>query len=403
MTNLLRHAPLLLVMALLAGCGTTPGPADTAPTSAAPATDVQLTPHQIERGGIVVTELAEETWAETFEAPAVVRLDQRHTARVGALVDARVDEVHVEVGDTVRQGAVLAEMHSHLTHDAVAALRKAVSAIARLEGELAYARSSLGRYERLLADGAAAPQDVERASTTVAGLGREIEMAVADQTRALAELRHYGVDADAVGRAAPDGHPNDQIPVRSPLSGVVLERLVTPGTTVTSGQEMFVVSDLSTLWVVGEVDERWAPLLRRDGPATVRFTAFPDEAFTATVTYIGDVVAADTRRVTVRAELPNRDRRVKPEMFARLVLSGTSRTALTVPGDAVQHIDGRDVVFVETAPGRFAPVTVRAAATAVEGGRVALLEGVTAGARVVTQGAFLVRSEFQKAMLAEEE
>jgi cobalt-zinc-cadmium efflux system membrane fusion protein len=90
-------------------------------------------------------------------------------------------------------------------------------------------------------------------------------------------------------------------------------------------------------------------------------------------------------------------------MFARLVLSGVSRTALTVPGEAVQHVDGRDVVFVETATGRFAPVVVRPSVTAVEGGRVALLEGVAAGARVVTHGAFLVRSEFQKAMLAEEE
>jgi cobalt-zinc-cadmium efflux system membrane fusion protein len=401
-----RTTPLLLLAALasVSACGpsSAPAPEPTATTSA-PAVDVQLTPDQITRGGIVVSALAEETWAETFEAPAVLQLDQRHTVRVGAPLDARVDEVHADVGDAVRRGTVLVELHSHVTHDAVAELRKAVSATARLESDLAYATSSQARTQRLLADGAASPQDVERATTAVSALRREIEMAKADQARARAELGYYGVDVAAIDKMGPEGHHDDHVPVRAPLAGTVLERLVTPGTTVTSGQPMFVVSELSTLWVVGEVEERWAPLLQTGRNATVRVTAFPDETFTARVTYIGDVVAADTRRITVRAEVPNRDRRLKPEMYARLVLSGESRTAITVPGEAVQRVDGRDVVFVEAAPGRFAPVAVRTSGGAVAGGRVALLEGVAPGTRVVTEGAFLVRSEFQKAMLAEEE
>lgn len=407
MTSMSRRTTPFLVVAALVGlpaCGPAPAPTpEPAATATAPTVDVQLTADQIARGGIAVSALAEESWAESFEAPAVLQLDQRQTARVGAPLDARVDAVRADVGDTVRRGAVLIELHSHVTHDAVAELRKAVSATARLESDLAYATSSLARAQRLLTDGAASPQDVERATTAAAALRREIEMARADQARARAELGYYGVDVAAIDKMGPEGHHDDHVPVRAPLAGTVLERMVTPGTTVTAGQPMFVVSDLSTLWVVGEVEERWAPLLQPGRSATVRVTAFPDETFTAKVAYIGDVVAADTRRITVRAEVPNRDRRLKPEMFARLVLSGESRTALTVPGDAVQRVDGRDVVFVETAPGRFAPVAVRTSAGAVAGGRVALLEGVDAGARVVTQGAFLVRSEFQKAMLAEEE
>ena len=402
-----RPTSLILLLALVgvSACGSTPAPAPEAEagaTGAAPV-DVQLTAEQMTRGGIVVTTVDKEPWAERFEAPAVLQLDQRHTARIGAPLDARVDAVHADVGDTVRRGAVLIELHSHVTHDAVAALRKAVSGAARLESDLAYATSTLARSERLLADGAASPQDVERATTAVTALRREIEMARADQARARAELGYYGVDVAAIDKMGPEGHHDDHVPVRAPLAGTVLERLVTPGTAVTSGQPMFVVSDLSTLWVVGEVEERWAPLLQTGRDATVRVTAFPDETFSARVTYIGDVVAADTRRITVRAELPNGDRRLKPEMYARLELSGESRMALAVPTDAVQRVDGRDVVFVETAPGRFAPVAVTTAAGDVRDGRVALLDGVTAGSRVVTQGAFLVRSEFQKAMLAEEE
>lgn len=375
-----------------------PADADTSPVA-----HVRLTDEQIASAGIVVTTLEEAPWAETIDAPAVLQLDQQRTARVGALLDGRVDEVHADVGDIVRQGAVLVELHSHITHDAVAELRKAMSTTARLEGELAFAVSAEARARRLLADGAASPQEVERAATAVASLRREIEMSQADQARARAELGYYGVDVSALDGADPARHHDDHVPVRSPIAGTVLERLVTPGTTVTSGQPVFVVSDLSTLWVVGEVDERSARLLEPGRTAAVRVAAFPGETFTVTVTTVGAVVAADTRRITVRAEVPNRDRRLKPEMFAQLLLSGESRLAVTVPADAVQHVDGRDVVFVESEPGRFLPVAVRVAAVAGTDGRVALLDGVAAGDRVVTAGAFLVRSELQKAMLAEEE
>lgn len=403
MTCLLRRAALLSLAVVLTACGSSSEPAPVAETSSASPGEVALTPEQITQGGVVVTTLDASTWAEPIEAPAVLQLDEQHTARVGAIVDARVERVRVEVGDAVRRGAILAELHSHITHDAVAALRKAVASSARLQGELAYARSSLGRYERLLPDGAASPQEVERARTTVESLQREIEMSAADEARARAELRHYGIAPDDLARPGPDGHPNDQMPVRSPLDGTVLERLITPGTTVTSGQPLFVVSDLTTLWVTGQVDERWASALATGRTATVRVTAYPDERFEATVTYIGDVVDADTRRITVRATLRNPGRRLKPEMYARLVLAGASREGLVVPDAAIQHVDGRDVVFVERAPGRFAPVEVRTAAHASDDGRVVVLDGVSAGTRVVTEGAFLVRSEFQKALLAEEE
>lgn len=403
MTTTMRQITTVLLCATVAACGAAPEPTPAVATDAPPAVDVQLTSEQIASGGIVVSVVQEEAWAEAFEAPAVLQLDQRRTARIGAVIDARVEDVLVEVGDVVRRGAVLAEMHAHVTHDTVAALHKAASDIARFDGEIAFADTTLARYERLLVDGAASPQDVERARTAVASLERGREMARADEARARAELRHFGVDVAAVERPVAGGHPDDHIPVRTPLAGTVLERLVTPGTTVVAGAPLFVVSDLTALWVAGEVDERWAAHLQTGRQATVRVAAYPEERFTATVTYVGDVVAADTRRIAVRAELANPSRRLKPEMFARLVLAGASRQALTLPGDAVQHVDGRDVVFVERAPGRFAPVAVRTASVGGEDGRVAIVEGLEPGARVVTQGAFLVRSQFQKALFAEDE
>ena len=393
-------ALVLLISGVAAGCGSAPAPTPHAGPEGPPGY-VELTDAQRAEGGIEVHALEVVEWAEQIDAPAVVAVDDTRTSHVGALLDARVEHVHAQVGDRVRAGAVLADLHSHVTHDIVAALRKAISAGAQLDGELAYAEASQARAQRLLTDGAASPQDVERATTTVASLRREIEMARADEVRARAELRHYGVDLAAIDRTGPDGHPEDRMPVRAPQAGVVLERLVTPGTAVTSGQPLFVVSDLSRLWVVAEIPEQALASVARGRTAQVRVPAWPGETFEATVTYIGDVVTADTRRVTVRAEVANGDARLKPEMYATMVLAGARRDALALPADAVQRLDGRDVVFVEEIPGRFVPRDVRTAP--LEAGRVAILDGVQAGARVVTRGAFLVRSELQRAAFAEDE
>jgi membrane fusion protein, heavy metal efflux system len=361
---------------------------------------VLLSPEQMRAGGIQIAAIDGEPLSARIDAPAVLKLDQQRTARVGARVDAVVEAVHRDVGDLVRPNALLATLHSHVTHDAVAALRTAISEIARLEGELAFARQTRERFGRLLEDGAASRQEVERAETAVGTLERQIEAAQAEQTRARSELAHFGIQPDRVARPDPQGHPADQIPVRTPVAGVVLERLVTPGTAVTSGQPLFVISDLSRLWAVAEFDERHVAALTRGRTATVTVAAYPAEVFTGTVTYVGDIVDPVTRRISVRAELANTDQRLKPEMFGTLSLPGPEQSALVVPADAVQRLDDHDVVFVEEAPGRLVPVRVRVSDAGA--GRAVVDEGLGPGARVVVRGAFLVKSELQKAMLAEE-
>jgi membrane fusion protein, heavy metal efflux system len=387
-----------ITLTLFVSCGRTPvDEADTAPLAV---DEVALSPEALDAGGIEVQALVSEPFASHIDAPAVLRLDQQRTARVGALIDARVDAVHRDVGDTVRRNELLATLHSHVTHDAVAALRTAASEIARLEGELAFARESRARFQRLLADGAASRQEVERAETTIGTLERQIEAAKAEQTRARSELAHFGIATDRIADPDPEGHAADQIPVRTPLDGVVLERLVTPGTTVTSGQPLFVVSDLTALWAVAEFDERHVAALSRGRDASVTVAAYPGQVFTGVVTYVGDVVDPVTRRLSVRVELRNPGQQLKPEMFATLSLPGPEESMLLVPADAVQRLDGRDVVFVETAPHRFSATTVRTAPAA--DGRAVLLDGVSAGTRVVIRGAFLVKSELQRGLLGEE-
>jgi RND family efflux transporter MFP subunit len=213
-------------------------------------------------------------------------------------------------------------------------------------------------------------------------------MANAEVQRARESLEHLGIPATS----AAEGQAAEIIPVRTPQAGVVLEKLVTSGTTVTPGTLLFVVSDTSTLWVLAEIDEVALAQVRIGSPVQVAVAAYPAERFPAAVTYVGDTINPATRRAVVRCELRNGDSRLKPGMFARVQLeAATAAPMVHLPVDAVQDIGERRVVFVPGAEGQY--VTRDVETGAERGGRIEIRRGVTDGDRVVVRGAFLLKSQ----------
>jgi RND family efflux transporter MFP subunit len=176
------------------------------------------------------------------------------------------------------------------------------------------------------------------------------------------------------------------------LSGVVLERLVTPGSAVTVGTPLFVVSDLSQLWAIAEVDEALLKFLTLGDAAEVTVAAYPDRTFHGRVAAIGDTVNPETRRVTVRIVLSNDDRSLKPQMFATVRLAtGPQQQALLLPAAAVQKLDQQPVLFIEQQPGRF--VHRKVTLGEEREGLVEILSGLAADERVAVSGTFLIKSK----------
>ena len=184
--------------------------------------------------------------------------------------------------------------------------------------------------------------------------------------------------------------------MRTPVGGVVLERLVTEGTAVTTGTSLFVVSDLSSLWAVAEVDESRLSALAVGRTAELSVPAYPGEPVVAKIDFIGDTVNPTTRRVTVRAVVPNADGRLKPQMYASVALgAGEPRRAIVVPAVAVQDLDGERVVFVAGEGGRF---TRRRVVTGPEqDGDIEITDGLRPGEKVATKGSFLLKSQMTNA------
>jgi cobalt-zinc-cadmium efflux system membrane fusion protein len=401
------HAPLrtalyggaALVVLVVAGYLLFRTPAPAPPASVAPKApdgSIALTDAAAREAGLVVEAATSVTRREQLEAPGVLALDERRTARIGSPVDGKVVEVFVEIGDRVPQGKELAHMIGPIVHDAWAAYRTAIAERRKAQSELQLAVQADDRARRLFADKAISEQEVQRAAANRVAAEEALNIVETEVRRAEEELEHLGI----TNSEDPSGESGEQIPVKAPLNGVVLEKLITEGTAVTPGTPLFVVSDLSTLWALAEIDETAISHVKAGVPVDVSVSAYPGETFSGTIAWVADMINPKTRRVTVRCALPNPQGRLKPEMYATVMLGeGNPRPVVVVPSAAVQDIDGKPVVFVEDGKGRYRRRDITAGPD--RGGAIEVRSGLREGERVVVAGAFLLKSELLKSTTPE--
>jgi cobalt-zinc-cadmium efflux system membrane fusion protein len=377
------------------GCGGH-APAPVAVGTPAAKDIVTLEPSAQQQAGITVETVGTEPRAQQTEAPGLIGVDETRTARLGSLVQGVVLDTSVQVGDRVTVGQVLARLHSPVVHEAWAAYRKAIAERRRLEKELAFAVAAHARAQRLYDEKALSLQEVQRAEAHRVAAEEYLDEGRTEVRRGEEELEHFGITSGD----DPTGEAGEQIPVRSPITGVVLERLVTPGTAVTPGTPMFVVSDLSAVWALLEIDETRLAHVPIGRPVQVQVAAYPDQRFVGTVGFVGDTVNPRTRRVTVRCAIANTDRRLKPEMYATAVVRESEpRHVVVVPVSAVQTLDDHPAVFVADAPNRFRARRIDTGAES--GGVVEVKSGLRAGERIAATGSFALKAELLKAATPE--
>jgi Cu(I)/Ag(I) efflux system membrane fusion protein len=185
----------------------------------------------------------------------------------------------------------------------------------------------------------------------------------------------------------------------SPVSGYVTEKLALHGMRVTPVDTLFDIADLSHLWVLADVYESDLPAVGVGMAATLTLSYLPGQTWRGAVTYVAPTVEEKTRTVKVRVEVDNADGKLKPEMFADVVLESALGTGLVVPASALLKTGERTLVFVDLGDGRLEPREVQVGAKVAQG--VQVLAGVSEGERVVTTANFLLDSESSlKAALA---
>lgn len=348
-----------------------------------------------------------ETRAATFSsAPDMLRVKGRialaddRTWRIGVRTIGSVTAVYAGLGDLVRKGQVLARYHADEVRDSRAQYRAALSELDRAKTAQAQAQRNRDRAQRLLELRAGSVQQVELAQQDLASAQAMVRKAQIEVDRGRDLLEDdLKVPADPPPNRKDD--TEDDVPILAPADGYIIEKNVTPGKTVELSSVTFVIGDLSRVWMLASVRQEDLGRLRTGQSAIVTLAGQDRPRLPGKITNLGQQFDPDTRVMQVRIELANTDGRLRPEMLANAEIPvGGGRPVLDVPSDAVQQVNGQDVVFVRTTSDRFAVRPVRVSETA--DGKTPVLDGIKAGDQVVIRGSFILKSQLLKATLESE-
>ncbi len=330
---------------------------------------------------------------EYLRVKGVIAIDDSRTWRLGVRTQGSVTKVYAGLGDHVTKGQILARFHADEVRDTRAMYRAAVSERERASSAAAQARRNLDRANKLLELKAGSAQEVELTQQDLVTAQAAVERAAieVDRTKDLLED-----DLKVPAEPTPNrkDETEDEVPIIAQADGFILEKNVTPGRTVEPDSVTFVIGDLADVWMLASVRQEDLAKLRTGQQAYV----IPDDGtrLSGTVTNLGQEFDPATRMMQVRIELKNPQNRLRPEMLADAEIPvGAGKSALTVSSDAVQQIDGQDVVFVRTNPDRFVLRAVKTGETV--DGKTPILEGLSAGDQVVVRGSFILKSQLLRA------
>jgi RND family efflux transporter MFP subunit len=308
-------------------------------------------------------------------APGSVELDPRRVAMISSRVDGRLERLSSVAGDAVSEGDVVARVFSVAFLSAQEDLLLTERRAAQLVGS---------------ADSAGATRLASAAARRLTLMG----MSAAD----LAALRS-------------SQEPLDALPIRSPMTGTILESHAIAGAAVTVGAAIFTVADLTELDVVAEIPESSLPLVRIGQRATIEVPAYPGVRVSGVVERLHDVLNPETRSVRAVLHVENPRRTLRPGMYAsvRLAVAGARSTTLgvVIPSSAIVTDGESRIVFVQIDSSTFERREVRVESLAPTGSmrpagdQSRVVEGLSVGERIVVRGAFALKSELAKASLGD--
>jgi cobalt-zinc-cadmium efflux system membrane fusion protein len=315
-----------------------------------------------------------------IETDGKIATDDNRTTQVFSPFSGRVTQVLVKAGDKVRAGQPLFAVRA-------AEFVQGQSDIQTATAQVKLAQANEARLHALVQSNGAALKDWQQSQSDLA----VAEAALKAARDRLKILGQSDAQIDALALSAASG----ETVVPSPISGTVTQRMIGVGQnigSVTNGgaSPAFVVSDLSHVWLVGNVREQDAAMMRRGQPVQVTAPGAPGQVFTATVDYVAPTVDPTTHRLAVRASLDNPGEMLKPEMFASFgVFTAAPTEAVIAPEEAVVFEGDTARVWVAHPANR--TLELRQIKTgAVGDGQVEVLSGLSPGEVLVTSGSLFI-------------
>jgi cobalt-zinc-cadmium efflux system membrane fusion protein len=355
--------------------------------------DLHLSPQKQKEWGIVVGSTTRQDVASKTKLPGILTLNQNKTAHISSLIGGKVASLAVDLGDRVRKGQLLLTINSPEFVQAQADFLQTVAKLNLSRKE--YERAKLLLKEKALEEREFLRREAEfeKLSTEVGGLG--------------AILHSYGLDHEQTEKLiekCASRKPDDDLceladpnlPVLSPLSGIIIFRDVIVGEHVEPNKILFTASDLRTLWALLDAYEKDLPYISKDSQVTIHSSLYPDKEFTGKITYISNTIDEKLRTIKIRVEVKNDDGLLKPNMYIQGIVENKAvgQNLLAVPEEAVQTLNGEKIVFILEDKDIFAAQHVELGKKI--GNKRIIAKGLEEGQKIVIRGAFSLKAELNK-------
>jgi cobalt-zinc-cadmium efflux system membrane fusion protein len=332
---------------------------------------------QIRRETVGVAELP----TDEVIAPGKIEANPNRVSKVVLPVTGRITSVLVKTGDAVRKDQPLLTIQSPDADAAMSTFLSAQAAVTQAKAGLVKVQSDFDRSSDLFEHNAVAKKEVVSAESALAQGKAAVEQANASLEQAQRRLAVLGLTP---------GDVKQEVVLRSPLAGKVLELSVVPGEFRNdTSASLMTIADLSTVWVTSQVPETYIRFVQVGERVEISLVAYPGETFSGRVSRIADTVDSQTRTVKVQAEMENPHGRFRPEMYGSIHHIESTVTIPVIPAAAVVQDGDRTLVFVEDTPGHFTERSVSIGKRA--GNLVRVLNGVKPGDSIVVDGVMLLK------------
>lgn len=364
--------------------------AEPAPKPEAPA-PVTFKPTKEQLASLKIVTVAAASFRDEHTTDGKIALNADRSTPVFSPYSGRVTKIQAKIGDVVHQGQTLFSLQASEFVQGQSDLLAAQSGLSAARAQLSLAEATERRKHALFDAKAGSLQDWDQSRsdlTAAQSAERTATAALAAVRNRLAILGKSEEEIDALGRAE---HMDPVAFVVAPISGTVTDKQVGMGQYVQSGAgtPAYTVSSVDSVWLVANVRETDAPLVRIGQELEVHLVAFPERSFNARITFVSPTLDPNTRRMTVRAEIANPDHALKPEMFATFkIVSGARSKSPAVPISGVIFEEAQARVWVQADDGSLALRRFKPGQSA--NGLLEALDGISVGEKVVASGALFI-------------
>jgi cobalt-zinc-cadmium efflux system membrane fusion protein len=349
-------------------------------------------PTQAQWAALTVEPVAQRVFRSEHVTEGKIAVDEDRSTPIFSPYAGRVTKLFVKPGDTVTVGQPLFTIEAADMVQAQNDFIAASTALNKSHSALNLAQIN-DKRQRLLYDGKAVPlKEVQNARAVLDAAENDVRSSEVALEAARNRLRILGKTDLEITEFQEKGTINPATPIYAPIAGTIVQRKVGPGQYVGANatDPVFIIGDLSTVWVVAYIREFEAPIVHIGQAIYFTVLAYPERAFPANISYVAAALDPTTRRLLVRATVNNSAGLLKPEMFASVkILTGEGNTAVAVPRDAVIYEGGTARVWVVRDDNKAIELR-RIKVGFSSGDMVEVMQGLVPGDRVITKGSSFI-------------